>query len=230
MSYLRQEKKKSEVGSGKNNVNSKPKGEYLTNLLVNKFKTKYSNELKDHTLEALVMQQISNFVAEGNLTEQNLAKLDLVIASVIKNEPKPASAKNDKPDENRSQSAKSSISQKSKDIKSEVSNQEESASVKDKDDWAQVVEYNTMLHHEQQKVSKIVRKDNKDKMKSELEKQVEDKKKKQINSKKQESAIELKQVKMEKDIEANDKIKELKHRELVVQQKKESQLINESKN
>ena len=198
------------------------KRDQLRSLLVSKFKTKYASELKSGNLESIVTHEIDAFLAQGNLTEPNLMKLDQKIAETVKAITKPkAVPKKEQP----------------ADSKTVTTKQEESpapeplpASSHDpviSDAWGCVVDYNKKLHEEEKVALVVKQKEMKTKLKQDLDRQMEEKRRIQAENIKKEQELEAKQVNLETQLQNNEKAKEQKMRQQVCKQKLEAQKIFE---
>lgn len=203
----------------------------LQMLLEGKFKTKYANEAKDAKIEELITKEVEKFIKTAKLTEPNLNKLDEHIASLIKERykkpvqgPSPESKKEadspEKPTE--------IFAACSQNLGKEKGGKSAKGDQLFEDNWAQIAEYNRRLHDEEEKRHVEKKMEQKNKLKNELDRQIEEKKKMQESLRNKEKEAEDKQVKMETELEIIMKVKELKRKEDLAKQKKEAKRIFES--
>eukprot|EP01022_Parablepharisma_sp_SALTPOND_P015723 TRINITY_DN224_c0_g5_i1.p2 TRINITY_DN224_c0_g5~~TRINITY_DN224_c0_g5_i1.p2 ORF type:complete len:708 (+),score=148.81 TRINITY_DN224_c0_g5_i1:2100-4223(+) len=200
------------------------KRDQLKNLLVGKFKSKYAASLKSVNLDAFISNEVEKFLAQGNLTEPNLAKLDQKINEAIKAKVNPkappkataeASSKplSPGPSENAPASPPNIQPTESDPIISDV--------------WGCIVEYNKKLHEEERLTLAAKQKEMKSKLKQDLDKQMEEKHRLQAEQTKRERELEERQVKLETELQQKDKAKEQKMKELALKQKLEAQELFE---
>ena len=206
------------------------KRDQLKSLLLGKFKTKYVTELKDPKMEALIANEVLKFISQSTLTEANLQKLDTQIGELLKSKvevhkPKPAEGHGKTDHKPESVKAKEGSKKETAPDKGTPTTAEEK---KAEDSWACIVDYNKKQYDGEQQALLAKQKDMKIKMKQELDKQIESKKKIQEEQKRKEKETEEIQVKLETDLEHKDKIKDLKQKERVVKETMEAQDIFES--
>lgn len=203
------------------------KREQLKTLLVNKFKSKYSAELRFVDGESLISAEVSKFVAHSALNEAELHKLDTAIGDALRTKLK-ASKKQKEPKE---KTGERGGHEKDQDSPQSESPQKTDTFDNEKaleDVWACIVEYNTMQHEEEMQALASKHKEMQSKMKQELDRQIEEKKKIRENRLVREHELEDKQVKLETAEEKKEKMKEVKHKETTLQEKMVSQKIFES--
>ena len=207
------------------------KRDQLKTLLTNKLKTKYSVQLKDPNLEALVAEEVAKFICQSTLTEANLQKLDTHIGVILKERMESAkmsvTAQEKKPEsrgeELKSRGKEAEMSEPARSCSGEVPHKAAA------DEWACIVDYNKKQFDEEQQALLAKKKDMKEKLKLELDKQVVEKKKLLDAKKLKEREVEAKQVKLETDLELKERVKDIKQKEKVVQEKMEAQRLFESK-
>lgn len=138
--------------------------EELKGLLVNKFKKQYG------PAAAFIAKEVETFMKQEPLTESNLQKLDEKIKKRSEVEQAKVETKS-----NASKSMKSSVKSSKR---SEVSASQQSSSYvhEDEDDeWAAILEYDTILHREEERARRKREAENKVKLKRELDRQLHEK-------------------------------------------------------
>lgn len=219
-------KKQEKTNQEKDKAYASQKRNQLQSLLEGKFKTKYSNEVKDAKIDQLITNEVSKFIATQKLTEPNLNKLDQHIASLISEKAKKQMpSKPSEPKKAADPTSQAAVKQSPEELKKDPSAPKD---ILCEDNWAQIVDYNKKLHDEEEKQKAAKKQEMKTKLKSELDKQIEEKKKLQENLKNKEQEEEAKQVKRETELEIMDKKKEIKQKEDLTKHKKEAKRIFES--
>lgn len=198
------------------------KRDQLKSLLLNKFKTKYAAELKDPKQEQLVSGEVTKFVSQSTLTEANLQKLDARIGELLSH--KSPAKKSAEPKKEPIPQGKQESPQKPETLKSPHA---ETVPKTGEDDWACIVDYNKKLFQEEQQALLAKKKDMKTKLKEELDKQVEVKKKIEEEKTKKEREVEERQVKLESELERKDRAKDLKQKEVTLKHRKDAQKVFE---
>jgi hypothetical protein len=202
--------------------------EELKGLLVSKFKAKYSNEAKIIPLDQLITSEVLQFLAENTVTGPNLELFDSQLAAKIKEE-----------------------LQKAKEAKpTVVPKPETQAKTKTKSEpvvpvvpVVPVEAVATKAAEQERRVAKVARnagdlqedktamaarqKDMRTKMKNELDMQIAEKKRLQEAQRQKDREAEQRQLALENELEQKDKLKDRHQKQVVMQQKKEAQMIFE---
>ncbi len=200
------------------------KRDQLKSLLVNKFKTKYAVQLKDHRLEALLLDEVAKFISQSTLTEANLQKFDLHLGTLFHERSAKGSAVGAKAG---AAATPHEAKTNPKEVASLAQAPADPTASPQKDNWACIVEYNRKLHDDEQKAALDKQKDMKTKLKAELDRQIEDKRKLQAAQQQKEKDLEARQVRMETDQQNRDRAKEQHQKELVLKQSLEARKISE---
>ena len=171
------------------------KREQLKGMLVNKFKSKYGNLPS-------INQHVTDFLKGQQLTEESLKLLDKAIqkeagnkpqskkpTKSVKSEKQEAPPKKDPETESMKSYASSKVNDKAPAIKKESPQKRDDdemsvsskssvskASVNENDEWAAIVKFNTDLHLEEMREEAERTKKQKEIMKQELDKQLQEKK------------------------------------------------------
>ncbi len=193
-------------------------------LLLNKFKTKYATAMKDPKAESLLVAEVVKFISQSTLTEANLQKLDVRIAATLKAKPSAAKSPGASPNP---KAAVPSVAASPPKLSAAEAKPTAGAEPSAEDNWAYIMEYNKKLHEEEQQAYLEKQKWMKTKMKSELDRQMELKRKLLEKQEQNERDLEARQVRLETDLELKDRTKELKEKERVLKQSHEMQRIAE---
>ncbi|OMJ85367.1 hypothetical protein SteCoe_13340 [Stentor coeruleus] len=194
--------------------------EELKGLLVNKFKKKYGNEA------GFIDKEVENFMKQETLTESNLQKLDDKIKKKVEADQKSVSHKSEVQSKHVTPSVRSSKnSVKGSDQMSVASSMRSSARTSEfvpednEDEWAAILEYDTMMFHEEEK-SRLRREiENKMKLKRELDRQLNDKNRKKLSEEEEERLYDEAQKRNIEMMELKEKERDLMYREKVMQEK-----------
>ncbi|OMJ73298.1 hypothetical protein SteCoe_28050 [Stentor coeruleus] len=206
--------------------------EELKGLLVNKFKKKYGNNA------GFIDKEVENFMKQETLTEANLQKLDDKIkkkAEADKNSVSNKSEAAPKPKTPSVRSSKNSV--KGSDQMSVASSMRSSAKSSEfvpednEDEWAAILEYDTMMFHEEEKARLRREIENKMKLKRELDRQLNDKNRKILSEQEEEKLYDEAQKRNIEMMELKEKERELMYREKVMQEKllRDKQLTEEKR-
>ena len=206
--------------------------EELKGLLINKFKKKYGNE------GGFIDKEVENFMKQETLTEANLQKLDDKIKKRIEIDQKSVSNRsetNKKPATPSVASVKSSA--KSHDQQSVSSSMRSSAKASeyiaddDEDEWAAILQYDTIMFHEEEKARLRREIENKMKLKRELDRQMNDKNRKKLSEQEEEKLYDEAQRRNVEIMELKETEREIMYKEKIMQEKmlRDKQLIEEKK-
>ena len=223
------------------------KREQLKGMLVNKFKSKYGNL-------PTINQHVTDFLKGQKLTEESLKLLDKAIqkeaghkqpsnkpTKSVKSEKQEAPPKKDPETESMKSYASSKVEDKAPAIKKEPPKKDDDeisvsskssvskASVNENDEWAAIVKFNTDLHLEEMREEAERAKKQKEIMKQELDKQLQEKKEIMSMNKTEEqsyNALNSKYISFLDEKEAK-KQKELHDKMLEQKRIRDEQLKNE---
>ena len=206
--------------------------EELKGLLINKFKKKYGNE------GGFIDKEVENFMKQETLTEANLQKLDDKIKKKAENDQKSVSVRSEtknKPATPSAASVKSSA--KGYDQQSVSSSVRSSAKASeyipedDEDEWAAILEYDTIMFHEEEKGRLRREIENKMKLKRELDRQMNDKNRKKVSEQEEEKLYDEAQKRNVEIMELKEREREIMYKEKILQEKmlRDKQLHEEKK-
>ena len=194
--------------------------EELKGLLINKFKKKYGNE------GGFIDKEVENFMKQETLTEANLQKLDDKIKKRAELDQRSVSAKSEskhKPVTPAAPSAKASV--RGSDQMSVASSMRSSAQASeyvpedDEDEWAAILEYDTLMFHEEEKARLRRDIENKMKLKRELDRQMNDKNRKKLSEQEEEKLYDEAQRRNVEIMELKEKEREMMYKEKIMQEK-----------
>lgn len=204
--------------------------EELKGLLVNKFKKKYGNEA------GFIDKEVENFMKQETLTEANLQKLDDKIKKRVDADQRSVSQKSEaqpKPITPSVRSSKNSV--KGSDQMSVASSMRSSVKSSEftpednEDEWAAILEYDTIMFHEEEKARLRREIENKMKLKRELDRQLNDKNRKKLSEQEEERLYDEAQKRNIEMMELKEKERDLMYKEKVMQEKllRDKQLAEE---
>lgn len=206
--------------------------EELKGLLINKFKKKYGNEA------GFIDKEVENFMKQETLTEANLQKLDEKLKKKAELDQKSVSAKSNAKNKGvtpAAPSVKSSV--KAGDQMSVASSYRSSAKSSEfvpednEDEWAAILEYDTLMFHEEEKARLRREIENKMKLKRELDRQLNDKNRKKLSEQEEERLYDEAQKRNIEMMELKEQERELMYKEKIMQEKmlRDKQLAEEKR-
>ena len=210
--------------------------EELKGLLVNKFKKKYGKE------SGFIDKEVENFMKQETLTEANLQKLDDKIKKKAELDQVSQTHKSDAKSQAKAkvvtpnvQSSKNSV--KAPDQFSDVSSLRSSqassayAAEDNEDEWAAILEYDTMMFREEEKARLRREIENKLKLKRELDRQLNDKTRKKLTDAEEERLYDEAQKRNVEMLELKEQERELLYKEKIMQEKmlRDKQLAEEKR-
>ena len=206
--------------------------EELKGLLINKFKKKYGNE------GGFIDKEVENFMKQETLTEANLQKLDDKIKKRAELDQRSVSAKSEvknKPVTPAAASVKGSV--RASDQMSVASSMRSSVKSSeyvpedDEDEWAAILEYDTLMFHEEEKARLRREIENKMKLKRELDRQMNDRNRKKLSEQEEEKLYDEAQRRNVEIMELKEKEREMMYKEKIMQEKmlRDKQLAEEKR-
>jgi hypothetical protein len=206
--------------------------EELKGLLVNKFKKKYGQQA------GFIDKEVENFMKQETLTEANLQKLDDKIKKKAELDQVSHSSKSEAKSKAVTpavQSSKNSVrSPDEYSVASTVKSSNKSSVFvpeDNEDEWAAILEYDTLMFREEEKARLRREIENKNKLKRELDRQLQDKNRKKLSEEEEEKLYDEAQRRNIELMELKEKEREMIYKEKVLQEKmlRDKQLAEEKR-
>ena len=202
--------------------------EELKGLLVNKFKKKYGQSA------GFIDKEVENFMKQETLTEANLQKLDDKLKKKAEVDQVSHSVRSEAKAKGVTPSVKSSknsvrTSDRGSDSASMVSS--EFVPEDNEAEWAAILEYDTMMFREEEKARLRREIENKNKLKRELDRQLQDKTRKKMSEEDEERLYDEAQKRNVELMELKEQERDFLYKEKVLQEKllRDRQLAEEKK-